>query len=119
MLILAVILKFLVASKCFGTEDAIFTKPFASEISLFIDGLVLGQLDLGRGGVRGQGKNSILIQQRAIVTTVEVSIMLVQIISKAMAKTKVLPDGRVDIKSNASTWLGWAEDSADHRLWFG
>jgi hypothetical protein len=77
MLTFAVILKFLVAPKCFGAENTIFTKPLAGEVSLSIHGLVVSQLGLRRGGVGRHGKNCIVIQGRAAVTTGEVSIVMI------------------------------------------
>lgn len=123
MLAFAMILKFLVAPKCFGAEDTIFTEPLAGEVSIVIHGLVVGQLGFGCGRVRRHGKNCILIQARAAVVAVEVCIMMIQIICETMAeimgKTKVLPDGRTNVKRNVAAWLLRTEDGIDYGLWLG
>jgi hypothetical protein len=102
MLVLAVVLKFLVASKLFGTENTVFAKPLASEIWLSLYGLALGQFNLRGGRKGGYGKPAVLAQSQTTVTTHKVAVMFIKTFRETMAKivgkiSKIMADCGTDV----------------------
>ncbi|KAI6770421.1 hypothetical protein HG530_005050 [Fusarium avenaceum] len=86
MLVLAVVLEFLVASKLFGTENTVFAKPLASEIWLSFYGLSLSQFNLWGRRKGGYGKPAVLVQSQTTMTTHKVAVMFTKSFGETMTK---------------------------------